>query len=457
LDLARAGQCFPKACQPQHVAIVGGGFSGTLLAINLMRHDGPRVTLIEREQAARGLAYSTRNGSHLLNVRASNMSAFPDMPDHFARWYAAQGGAPDGFATRQLYGRYLGELLEQTRRAHNDLEIVNDEVAGCRMDGAIHLQLASGREIESDLAVLAVGNLPPHPPPGLDPELLGDHYRSDPWSSDISARLGRGDRVLLIGTGLTAVDAALSLDDAGFAGQIVALSRRGLLPRPHGASGPGGGEPAISGLSFAKLLGRVRERTHHIGWRQSVDELRPVTQRIWQRAGAAERSRFLRHLRPWWDVHRHRLSPQVADRMAAMQRSGRLSVYAGSTLGFSVDGDHVRAIWRPRGTAAAIEDRFTRIVNCTGPGGDLLRSANPLLRGLAESGAIRPDAARLGIDVDGQCRTINAEGEAQDRLLAVGPLTRGTFWEITAVPDIRRQVWDIARRLSNAHWVEGGL
>lgn len=443
---------------PQHIVIVGGGFSGTLLAINLMRHDGPCVTLIERGTAARGLAYATHNASHLLNVRASNMSAFPDLPDHFARWFAGQGGAADGFASRQKYGQYLGELLDDASRQHDALRVVKADAMSCRPTGnGVEIAIDDGSVVKADLAVLAVGNLPPHPPPGLDPALLGDRYRSDPWSSDIAEGLGSRDHILLVGTGLTAIDAALTLWDSGFDGTVTALSRRGLLPRPHGAGGHPSGDIAVGETSFASLLNGVRRRTREIGWRQSVDELRPVTQRIWQRADARQRARFLRHLRPWWDVHRHRLAPQVAARLEEMQAAGRLRIFPGSTVGFTLEGDAVRAVLRPRGSAAAQEEHFARIVNCTGPGGDLLRTDEALLKGLADNGTIRADSERLGIDVDSQCRTLNRAGEANHQLLAVGPLTRGTFWEITAVPDIRRQVWDIARRLSNAHWVGVGL
>lgn len=443
---------------PQHIAIIGGGFSGTLLAINLMRHDGPRVTLIERGRAARGLAYATHNASHLLNVRASNMSAFPDMPDHFAHWFAEHGGSADGFASRQLYGQYLAGLLDEASQRHDGLELLQGNALASEVgESGVQINLDTGRLVKADLAVLAVGNLPPHPPAGLDPELLGNRYRSDPWSSDITIGLKSDDRVLLIGTGLTAVDAALTLWDSDFGGTIVALSRRGLLPRPHGPGSHPASDEAPAEISFAKLLNRVRRRTDEIGWRQSIDELRPITQRIWQRADGVQRARFLRHLRPWWDVHRHRLAPQVAARLEEMQAAGKLQIFPGTTVGFIPENDAVRAVLRPRGSAAALQDNFARVINCTGPGGDLLRADEPLLRGLADTGTIRADAARLGIDVDSQCRTLSGEGHANPRLLAVGPLTRGTFWEITAVPDIRRQVWDIARRLSNAHWVSGNL
>ncbi|MGL5839931.1 MAG: FAD/NAD(P)-binding protein [Sphingorhabdus sp.] len=443
---------------PQHIVIVGGGFSGTLLAINLARHFGPRITLIERGKKSGGLAYNTQNLSHLLNVRANNMSAFPDLPDHFADWFSNHGGCPDGFASRAVYGRYLSELLEKTQNRHTNIDILTGNVQHAEvLTDSVKITVSGGRQLSADIAVLAVGNLPPHPPPGFDPPMFGSLYASDPWNCNFANGLNDTDRVLLIGTGLTAIDAALTLDDASFNGTIIALSRRGLLPHAHGSAQHANSIYDINEKAFIGLLRSVRRRANKVGWRTAVDELRPLIQRIWQRANDKERAQFLRHLRPWWDVHRHRIAPQVAARIEEMQLSGRLQVVAGHIVATYPHEGTVRVVWRIRGSAVHIEDQFTRIVNCTGPGGDLTRSSEPLLNGLTNEKIIRADATRLGIDVDAQCRTINSHGQPNDRLLAIGPLTRGTFWEITSVPDIRRQVWDMARRLSNAHWVEGNV
>src|SRR5690606_32793202 len=176
---------------------------------------------------------------------------------------------------------------------------------------------------------------------------------------------------------------------------------------------------------------------------------------MWANASEDERARFRRHLRPWWDVHRHRLAPEVADRLEAMQASGRLAVVAGKTLGFTPGARQVEVSWRPRGSDATERLRVRRIVNCTGPLGDLARITDPLLMSLRERGAIRPDAAHLGIGVNGVGQVIGSDGQPSERIYAIGPMTRGAFWEIVAVPDIRRQTWDVARRLSNAHWVGG--
>jgi uncharacterized NAD(P)/FAD-binding protein YdhS len=186
-----------------------------------------------------------------------------------------------------------------------------------------------------------------------------------------------------------------------------------------------------------------------------VDELRPVTQMLWAAASQDLRGRFLRHLRPYWDVHRHRLAPAVADRVEALVATGRLTFAAGKIVSAEADGPHAKLTWRPRGKTATVVTHAARIVNCTGPQGDLLRSEEPLVKHLLATGAIRPDPLRLGVDVDAQSRAIRLDGTPDDRIHCIGPMTRGGLWEVVAVPDIRVQSWDLARRLSNAQWVGG--
>ena len=442
----------------RHVAIVGAGFSGTLQAINLLRHGGPRATLIERApRPGLGLAYGAAHPSHVLNVRASNMSAFPDEPDHFVRWLKARGvaDAASAFVPRLTYGTYLRELLDEAQaRAGERLQIVQGDVLDVVENDEVRVQLADGSEITADAAVLAVGNLPPHDPPGLDRDALsGERYKGDPWAADVGEGLSASDTVLVIGTGLTMVDLVLMLDARGYTGKVVALSRRGLLPQRHAAPEPWEKLSEKPGETGSWLVRRVRERGEAIGWRNAVDELRPFTQTLWAQASEGDRARFLRHLRPWWDIHRHRLAPAVADRLAELRASGRLQIVAGKTLGFEEEADGVAVRYRPRGEDSARELFVQRVINCTGPQGDLMRTSEPLLRTLAARGAIRPDPEHLGLDVTVSGQVVRADGTASEQLFALGPMTRGAFWEIVAVPDIRRQTWDVARRLSNAHWV----
>lgn len=437
----------------RHVVVVGGGFSGVLLSIHLLER-GAWVTLIERaDRLARGVAYSTAHPDHLLNVRASGMSAFPDRPDHFANWLQGEvEGEAQSFARRRTYGAYVGSLLDDARvQAVERMAIVRAEVLNVTPGetGEI-VQLAGGARIEADAVVLALGNLPSEMPRVIAAAGLPDGvYEDDPWSPSVAVGLGPDDGVLLIGTGLTAIDAALLLDSAGFSGRILALSRRGLLPRAH-ADAPFtvpvlDAEPEPRCTALARL---VRVRAEQLGWRAAVDSLRPVTQSLWARASVAERRRFLRHLRPWWDVHRHRIAPSIARRLDEMVAAGRLQLAAGRIVSVHAEGDAAALRWRARGEAGEQALTVRRIVNCTGPQADIARAREPVLDALIAAGRVRADACRIGIDVDAHCRAIGAAGEPSPSLLAVGPITKSAFWEVVAVPDIRSQVRDVAQTLA---------
>jgi uncharacterized NAD(P)/FAD-binding protein YdhS len=442
-----------------HVAIIGGGFSGTLLAVNLLRHDGPRATLIERRpHTARGVAYSAAHPDHLLNVRAENMSALPDDPGHFIRWLEQHRPGLGGFVPRLVYGDYLDALLAETVAGSDGrLRVMRAEVEDVFDQGdGVGIRLTDGAIVAADSTVLASGNLPPHTPAGIAPAALpAGSYVADPWHGDIGSGLGADDIVLVLGTGLTMVDVALLLDAQGFAGTIVALSRRGLVPHAHAEGVPRTSRAERPEPTPRGLLRALRDRAGEIEWRAAVDELRPYTQGIWRAMDLTERRRFLRHLRPWWDVHRHRLAPSVAAKIAAMRAEGRLVVVAGKVTGAEADDAHVRFHYRPRHGERIETLRVRRIVNGSGPQGDLVATTEPLLRNLADRGMLRPDPLHIGIDVDQDARAITVDGASSDRLTVIGPMTRGAFWEIVAVPDIRLQVWSVARRLSHAQWVGG--
>lgn len=452
----------------QHpIIVVGGGFTGTLLAINLVRL-GARVELVERDQAAlaKGLAFGTRRSEHLLNVRASNMSAFADDPGHFLRWMGfSTHEQANRFVPRLAYGQYLREaLLKTLSDAGTRLSIRSGEVADIEQadieqaDRAALVRLANGETIAGSAVVLAIGNLPARLPDVLA-GLPAGLAASDPWAPAAIAGLQPDDPVLLIGTGLTAVDVILSLDDAGHRGPILALSRRGLKPRGHAESGPVIGTVTRPEARGAALLRAVRQRARLVGWRTAVDELRPHTRQLWQAHDRAGQARFLRHVRAWWDVHRHRLAPQVQARLDQIEAHGRLAFRGGRIVGVEVRGEGAgsRAIveWRPRGNDFTVRTVAARVINCTGPEGDPARCGAPLLRHLLAKGLLRADAHGLGLDVAADGRVLDADGRPSDWLFAAGPLTKGAHWEIVAVPDIRHQVWDLARRLSGRQSQKG--
>ena len=332
------------------VAVVGSGFSGLMTTLGLLgRPDGPRVRLIERRHAfARGAAYSTSFPDHLLNVRASNMSAFPDRPDHFVRWLQAQNDTGDeaatAFARRSRYGAYLQAMLagaSETSEAGRLLLEADAIVDLEPHDGRWRLTYDMGRRVEVDAVVLAVGNFPPHLPAGLgEAAARSAAFVADPWAADLAAAPEEGLAVL-IGTGLTMVDLALRLSAERPRLKLLALSRRGLLPHRHLPTGPSplAWDPGLAPTPRG-LIRTMRDLADTADWRSVVDGLRPHVQAVWRDWPDAERQRFLRHARPWWEVHRHRLAPAVAERIDTLVASGALTVKAGrfSRIDASEDG-----------------------------------------------------------------------------------------------------------------------
>lgn len=444
------------------IAIIGAGFSGTLLAVNLLNQTDARVILIERlpERVGRGVAYSTKESNHLLNVRASNMSAFPDDPDHFVNWLTERGaGTAHEFVSRQKYGDYLSETLSICQNSSGDrLQIVHDEaVSVVERDHDAILQLASGRQIVADRVVLSLGNLPPHDPVSdLRRTVSADRYIADPWSYTLGKDLDAQDQVLIIGTGLTAVDVILRLVSNGYRGKITAMSRRGLRPHRHVEGLPrptpvlSKPAPTLSGVSQW-----LRAKSKEQDWRLTVDSIRPITQMIWSSLDIRTRKRFLRHARPFWDVHRHRIAPAIADQIDNLVAQGRLEFCGGKPQHFDEHPDKVVVHWRPRGAKAIAHMEVAQIINCTGPQGDVLRSEDPHIMQMLADGHIRPDALRLGIDADGYGYVVRRDGRPSRHIMAVGPMTRSSLWEVVAVPDIRSQVSSMARRIGNCHWVGG--
>ena len=433
------------------VAVIGAGFSGMLTALHLAAHpQGPVVRLIERSRAfGRGAAYATANPDHLLNVRVSNMSAYPDDPDHFTRWLARHEGwsSHGGFVTRGVYGDYLQDLLREALETTTPgrLLLEQDEAVDVQRAGeGWRVRLALGREIEAGAVVLALGVLRPAPPAAADAALLNSpRYLADPW--DPKAQIDdEVQDVLLLGAGLTMVDAAVSLWRPGR--RFWAISRRGLTARPHAPTALNG--PAVElGGSPLRMLQAVRAAAGEGQWREAIDSLRPHVQAIWLGWSQAERRAFLRHLRPWWDVHRHRLAPGVARRIGLLMRGRELVVRAGEVTGLALTRDNVEVSWRPRGVRVLRRLSVGAVVNCAGLLGDLEQASEPLLQKLLARGHIRPDPCRLGAEVDAGSRLVGAGGQPEAGLYAVGPLTRGAFWEITSVPDIRSQAAGAAQAI----------
>lgn len=423
------------------VAVVGGGFSGTMVAAQLARR-GIRSILIEGNgRLGRGIAYATREPAHVLNVRAEVMSAWPDDLEDFARTVEAEGGTAKDFSERRRFGRYLGAILDQAVGEGFVAPIEAKAITAVRDDDGWTIGLDDGRTVGTRALVLASGNQEPSPME-VAQGISSERFINDPWGPDAKAadeRLAGSDKsVLLIGTGLTAVDHILSLDANGHRGRIVALSRRGQMPRGHVFYDPAPVERDEVPMGNVLALWRwLRRRTAHGSWRAAVDALRPHSSAIWQSFGEKEKGCFMRHARPWWDVHRHRIATEVAQRLKELIGSGQLEVMAGRVRSMRETKDSVDVEIERRGSNQIETRRFDTIVNCTGPLQAMARTENPILRQMLADGLITVDDLGIGLDIDDRDR-------AGEGVWTLGPMTKGKYWEIIAVPDIRGQAAAVA-------------
>ncbi len=448
------------------IAIVAAGFSGTMVAVQLARQSkcpGIHVLLFERaNHFARGIAYGTDCDKHLLNVPAGGMSALPDQPDHFFNWLLARTpeAKPSSFAPRKLYGEYLDSLLQDAERSGSiKLDRIKDEVVDLdpgSVSKPASLQTQSGKSFEADQIVLALGNPLPQNPLRTDCVSSLPGYCSNPWQKGVLGDLRKSDSLVLIGTGLTAVDLTIQALEQGHSGQITAISRHGLLPLGHRSAVPRPHFRLADGPRTARSVVRaIRKETEVCeaeggDWRSVVDGLRPIVQDIWRSLPNPERERFLRHAAARWDAHRHRVAPQIEQTLDEALASGGLKLISGRVVTARQSGARI-AVEVVRREGNCIESILAdRVVNCTGPGRDVRKAPEGLLRTLIERGVGRPGPLALGLDVSDSNRLIDAEGREQKRVLTVGPMLKEKLWETTAVRELRVQAESLARSLVEA-------
>jgi uncharacterized NAD(P)/FAD-binding protein YdhS len=449
------------------IVIVGAGFSGTLVAANLLKAQhwsATQVVLIERAaKIARGTAYAERSYPYLLNVPASRMSANSNSPLDFLNF--AQHHIPDAaaedFLPRELYGQYLEATLldaEVSAATHVEFKRVKGDVCGIEPaeQAGYRVVLADGRQVDADDVVLALGNPGPADLPGTDK--LGDQYISNPWAGPRT--FTADETVLLVGTGLTMADVAMAAS-AETKDQITihAMSRHGLIPPSQTQfsqntckvdSGSILRAASFSALTLLRSVRELADDTERRGgdWRETITFIRNVAPQLWQRLPAREKRRLLRHVRPYWDIHRHRLPSQSLARMNHLRRHQKLNVHAGRLMEFEIEGSKVRVTWRPRGSNEPKTMWVDRVINCTGPDYNISRSKDPLMHSLMSRGLAIPDPLSLGIRTGAYGSLINAQGQAARNLFYVGPMLRADHWEATAAQELRGHAERLAGYLS---------
>jgi uncharacterized NAD(P)/FAD-binding protein YdhS len=454
------------------IVIVGGGFSGTTVAANLLRNPfharSTRIVIVERaRRLARGLAYAERPYPYLLNVPAGRMSASSLEPLDFLNFarHRLPAATADDFLPRALYGDYLEENLlsaELDAPPHVRLERVRAEA--CAIDrvadsSAWRIHLSDGDSLQADEVVFALGNPPPGTPAALQPLLGSPRYIEDPWGTSVTAR--PGDSVLVIGTSLTMADFVSHLTAGTSSVCVHAISRHGFVPPTQTPFAPVSGKAETSALireasfSARRLMRAVRRlaaevEAHGGDWREAVTLTRSIAPALWQRLPQRERRRFLRHIHTYWDVHRHRLPAETLAQLERLRSEKRLHVHPGRLVMAETVGEKIRVSFRPRGSHDVHTLLVDRVINCTGPDYNPRRSRDSLVHSLLSQRYAVVDALGLGLRTAANGALIDARGREANGLYCIGPQLRADHWEATAVQELRVHAERLASHLVGA-------
>jgi uncharacterized NAD(P)/FAD-binding protein YdhS len=446
------------------LAIVGGGCSAALAAIHVLEQECPaRVTIVDpAERLGLGLAYSTPDFRHLLNVPAGRMGYSTRALRDFAEWCArshVDAIDPDSFAPRALYGRYLTEKLEAAvRRCGSPSEFHHVRAEAVDMNhvqGRTTVRLSDGRSLSADLVLLALGNAQTRAIPGIPVGSSGPVVFDSPWRSGALESPLPGSPVVLVGSGLTAVDAFLALGAGDHRVPVRMVSGHGLIPQSHTAVQYVIGPAFLPGRpTLRELMRSVRARIRNaqaagVDWRPFVDGIRCRTNEIWSNLSPAERRRFFRHLKSYWDIHRHRMAPSIGATVRAGLASGALEVHSGRVCGVTENAGVALVQLSLRGGGGKVI-AASRVINCAGFEMDYRKIGSPLLRALFSKGWLTAGDLGIGIKTGADGAVRDKAGHASTWLFAIGPMRSGDLLESIAVPEIRQQAESFSRTVAAA-------
>ncbi|MFC4527427.1 FAD/NAD(P)-binding protein [Dyella halodurans] len=448
------------------IAVIGGGAAGAAAFGELLAqcHGGTVHWIVGPETPGRGVAYATRDDRHLLNVRASSMGIFLEQGEEFIQHASRQLGQVKGtdFLPRRLFGDFIqaqvGARIDAARKAGRSFRIHPESASEIlrRTEGGYAVRIRADRWLEVSQVVLAVGALAQRPLRTVSRAALSSGaYELDPWRLERHAKAPR--RVLVIGTGLTAVDTLLSASMQWPNAELVAVSRHGLLPCTHAplplASCPRQQELnqallACDGVApMLRLVRKAMEDVPDVDWRSVIDGMRPINALLWQGLSNDQRRQFLRHARWIWEASRHRMAPASGQLVQQLQEEGRLQVHAARVLG--VEGSApLQVALRERATQLVSTLEADLVIQATGLDTAVAYGAHDLLAQLLRDGLAVADPLQLGVLATGDGQLLGASGEPQQGLYAIGSLLRGNLWECTAMPEIRIAAHRLAAQFS---------
>ncbi|MBL7913428.1 MAG: FAD/NAD(P)-binding protein [Bacteroidia bacterium] len=457
-----------------NVAIIGSGLTGTLAAIYLKKSNADtNVILFEKsaDKTLRGIPYSHQLEYQPLNVNTKGMTLFDDNPLHFFNWWKQNHTRyPEfknivpkegDFVQRNIYGDYLTETFENMNQSvSKPVKIVNGEVIDILETGNsdYKIQLADGGIFEADKVLFALGNFPPSDPTFVRTSAIADDpaYISHPWLDNAIDDLPKDASVLFVGAGLTMVDLSVSLKKRGATGKFYVVSRRGLLPRPHAETAPYTLKCVDKKYDTAlELFRAIRKEakeavSNGIDWRSVIDAIRPYTQTLWLNLPEHEKRRFLSHIRPYWDVLRHRMPQESFRQISGLQESGQMELLAGRICNIKrTSADNLEVTICPRNQTELVKINVSRIINCTGPQSDYRKLNTPLVTNLLNKGWFTTDEQSLGLKTDIKGAIIDTAGNSNRKFYTAGPPCKGTLWECTALRDIRSQLNQLIPVIAN--------
>lgn len=436
--------------------IIGGGLSGTLTAIRLLRDIKNPITIHLFEKDAtkmfRGEAYSSSLSHQLLNVTAGQMSVFEEHPTHFSDWLFQNQYPylPGDFVPRSIYGDYLTECLKEASMnapqhifyTHNK-EIVDLEIS----KSYVQVITEYDQSIRCTDLWLCTGNLAPSHLPVFAALKQSPNYISNPWSGKDNLSLKKKAKIVILGSGLSMVDQVLSLFNSGHQGKISVISRKGLLPHYHMQvkSFPLTNIPDFKKMHLLELLKWIRSLVNEAekqdyNWRSVIKSLREHTPNIWQSLSARDKEVFIHRLSTFWNIHRHQIPQRSYEQLKDLQSYGQLVVCAGKIEQAVETKKGIKIRYKEKFTANQNELFANKVINCTGPS-TYKNIASPLYKNLLHKNMISVDEQGLGI----QPIQTTSSLSSQVNLHIIGPPAKGKFWECTALREIRKQTRELIK------------
>jgi uncharacterized NAD(P)/FAD-binding protein YdhS len=449
------------------IAIIGGGFSGSLTAIQLLNNSNSvSIKLINYNYPlAQGVAYSTNSVENLLNIPAGKMSAFADQPDHFIDWIKSQAQfnylindtIEKDFIPRFIYGLYLTSILDKYR-SNKQLQLITAKAVDINeRNNFFEIYFNNNSILKADVVVLATGNfLPAHPKIKNTSFFISKNYFNNPWNDTYIGTINPTQDILLIGTGLTMVDCVLNLKKINFKGTIYAVSPRGYTPAPHiNTNTYPDFYPEFKNKSLLGIFKTIRKHLkfaekQNIKWQAVIDTIRPHAQEIWQHLSQKEKQQFVSHLRHIWGVARHRLPETVYSKIIELKDKEQLKIIGGRLQNIVEQNDTIKVNIKMRGTNQIKTFNISRIVNCTGPQSNYAELNDELIQNLLKKNIISTHPLKMGINALPNGQVLKNENDISKNIYALSSLLRGVLWETTAVPELRAQAENVAKQITNS-------